>query len=134
MHTIYPSDNKAFTLNITIKCSGTKKFRIWAEDLGKPNSRYADRIIVVEGQRDIFFSFPVSPPELFIGCKNAENVSDEDFTVQILQTPLIDYNIYLDREAKDFIQFAKSLIKADNNVSDDEHRFYILLKNLWNLN
>ncbi|WP_028122354.1 tellurite resistance TerB family protein [Epilithonimonas tenax] len=36
-------------------------------------------------------------------------------------------------ERKDFIQFAKSLIKADNKVSDDEHKFYILLKNLWNL-
>ena len=38
-----------------------------------------------------------------------------------------------EQERKDFIQFAKSLIKADNEVSDDEHKFYILLKNLWNL-
>ena len=39
-----------------------------------------------------------------------------------------------EQERKDFIQFAKSLIKADNNVSDDEHKFYILLKKLWKLN
>ncbi|GGG64890.1 MULTISPECIES: tellurite resistance TerB family protein [Epilithonimonas] len=37
-------------------------------------------------------------------------------------------------ERKDFIQFAKSLIKADNEVSDEEHQFYTLLKNIWNLN
>ncbi len=36
------------------------------------------------------------------------------------------------KERDSFIQFAKSLIKADEDVSDDEHRFYKLLKNLWN--
>lgn len=34
-------------------------------------------------------------------------------------------------ERKNFISFAKSLIKADDEVSEDEHRFYSLLKNLW---
>lgn len=38
----------------------------------------------------------------------------------------------IEKERKDFIKFAKSLIKADNEVSEDEHRFYNLLKNLWN--
>ena len=33
-----------------------------------------------------------------------------------------------------FVQFAKSLIKADNKVPDEEHTFYTLLKNLWHLN
>lgn len=37
-------------------------------------------------------------------------------------------------ERKSFVDFAKSLIKADNQVTEDEHRFYKLLKNLWNLN
>lgn len=32
-----------------------------------------------------------------------------------------------------FAQFAKTLIKADNKVTDEEHTFYKLLKNLWNL-
>ncbi|MBW8361025.1 MAG: TerB family tellurite resistance protein [Kaistella sp.] len=38
----------------------------------------------------------------------------------------------VEQERTDFIQFAKSLIKADNEVSDREHHFYELLKNLWN--
>lgn len=37
------------------------------------------------------------------------------------------------KERENFIQFAKSLIKADDHVSDDEHRFYHLLKNLWKI-
>ncbi|MBW8360137.1 MAG: TerB family tellurite resistance protein [Weeksellaceae bacterium] len=34
-------------------------------------------------------------------------------------------------ERAHFIEFAKSLIKADDEVSENEHRFYSLLKNLW---
>ncbi|MHA6697472.1 tellurite resistance TerB family protein [Chryseobacterium sp. A301] len=36
------------------------------------------------------------------------------------------------QERKGFLQFAKNLIKADEQVSPDEHRFYLLLKALWN--
>lgn len=38
-----------------------------------------------------------------------------------------------EKERKDFAKFAKSLIKADDQVSEEEHRFYVLLKNLWKL-
>ena len=38
-----------------------------------------------------------------------------------------------DKERENFVKFAKSLIKADNVVHEDEHRFYKLLKNLWNI-
>ena len=39
-----------------------------------------------------------------------------------------------EKERKSFIKFAKSLFKADDTVSEDEHRFYNLLKNIWKLN
>lgn len=38
-----------------------------------------------------------------------------------------------EKERKDFAQFAKSLIKADDEVTEREHQFYILLKKMWNL-
>lgn len=38
-----------------------------------------------------------------------------------------------EKERKSFIAFAKSLIKADHEVTDDEHRYYKLLKTNWNL-
>lgn len=36
-----------------------------------------------------------------------------------------------ENERAKFLDFAKSLIKADDDVSDDEHRFYRLLKSMW---
>ncbi|QOR74427.1 TerB family tellurite resistance protein [Cruoricaptor ignavus] len=42
------------------------------------------------------------------------------------------YDDSTEDERKKFVQFAKTLIKADDSVSNDEHRFYKLLKNLWN--
>ena len=38
-----------------------------------------------------------------------------------------------EEERTQFAQFAKSLIKADKEVKDDEHRFYLLLKHIWNI-
>lgn len=37
-----------------------------------------------------------------------------------------------EKERNSFIKFAKSMIKADTVVTEEEHTFYILLKNLWN--
>lgn len=42
------------------------------------------------------------------------------------------YDDSTEDERKKFVQFAKTLIKADDSVSNDEHHFYKLLKNLWN--
>ena len=39
-----------------------------------------------------------------------------------------------EEERKKFVKFAKSLIKADDEVSDREHQFYTLLKNIWKMN
>jgi len=38
-----------------------------------------------------------------------------------------------EEERKKFLKFAKSLIKADDEVSDREHQFYMLLKNIWKM-
>lgn len=39
-----------------------------------------------------------------------------------------------EKERKHFANFAKSLIKADDEVTDREHQFYELLKTIWKLN
>lgn len=38
-----------------------------------------------------------------------------------------------EKERKSFIEFAKTLIKADDEVTDREHQFYHLLKNIWKI-
>lgn len=102
----YPSNNRKFCLYITIKCEGTKKLRVWAEELNKKNSKYADREIIVEGTRTIHFSFPVSPKTLFVGVLNSENVNDNNFTVELKEEDLITYNIWLDSQTKHFLNLA----------------------------
>lgn len=103
MHTKYESNNRKFSLYITIKCNGKKAFRVWAEDYGKKNSKYADRQIDVQGERTIYFSFPVSPKNLFLAVVNAVDVRDQDFEVKIEEGNLRTYNIWMDEDTKDFL-------------------------------
>ena len=44
------------------------------------------------------------------------------------------YDDSTEDERKRFIIFAKTLIKADNKVTDREHQFYKLLKHIWKIN
>ena len=106
MQQIYESNSNPMTLNITIICKGRKRFRVWAEDAGKKFSKYADRIIDVENSRTIYFSFPVSPKNLFLGCLNADNIKDDDFQFILQEAPLKKYDIYEDDNTKKFVQLA----------------------------
>jgi hypothetical protein len=102
----YQSDNRKFRLYVAITCKGKKKFRAWAEDFGRRNSKYADREIEVEGKRTIFFSFPVSPKTLFIGVLNSENPQDKDFEVSLYEDALPTYNIWMDADTDEFVKLA----------------------------
>jgi hypothetical protein len=102
----YLSDNKKFSLYITIKCKTPKTFRVWSEDANKKNSKYADRQIDVSGERTIYFSFPVSPKELYVAVFNVSDLRDDDFEVVLEQKPLKDYNIALDSETLNFLKLA----------------------------
>lgn len=104
----YQSDNRKFCLHVTVKCKGKKKFRVWAEEYQKPNSRYADRDITVNGERTIYFSFPVSPKTLFIAALNSEEPKDTQFEVTIEEKELVTYNIWLDEQTRHFLQLAMS--------------------------
>jgi hypothetical protein len=102
----YESNNGRFQLNITITCSGEKKFRVWAEEFQKRNSKYGDREIVVNGTRTIYFPFPVSPKVLFIGVLNSASPTDKDFKVEVNESPLVDYHIWLDSQTQSFLNLA----------------------------
>jgi len=102
----YDSNNRKFSIIVNITCPTSKKIRVWAEDLGKPNSKYVDREILVEGKRSIYFSFPVSPKTLFIGALNSDNPNDSDFQVTLIETKLRDYNVWLDSNTEQFLNLA----------------------------
>ncbi|AQX09903.1 hypothetical protein [Elizabethkingia ursingii] len=43
------------------------------------------------------------------------------------------YDDSTEKERKDFRQFAKKLIKANDEVSEEEHQFYSLMKTIWKM-
>ena len=43
------------------------------------------------------------------------------------------YDDSTEKERHDFVDFAKKLIKADEEVSDREHSFYKLMKHIWKM-
>lgn len=108
----YDSSNRKFSIIVNITCPTSKKIRVWAEDLGKPNSKYVDREIIVEGKRSIYFSFPVSPKTLFIGALNCDNPKDSDFQVTLIETKLRDYNIWLDANTEQFLKLATNFCQV----------------------
>jgi len=102
----YNTANAKFSLVITISCDGKKTFRVWAEETGKQNSRYADRVVEVNGVRTIHINFPTSPELIFLGVLNAVNPKDTDFQVGTIEAPLTTYNIWLDDETKRFLKLS----------------------------
>lgn len=104
----YESDNKKFCLYLQISCKNKarKRLRVWAEDLGKRNSKYADRDIFIEGNRTIHFNFPVSPKKIFIGVRNADQLNDPDIEVVLIEGALKTYNIDIDAQAERFLKLA----------------------------
>jgi len=93
-------------LNITIKCKGKRVFKIFCEDPGKPNSKYANRIVKVSGTRQIHFSLPITPNNLNICCYDAYDQRNLGFEVEVEDEPLTTYNIWIDSGTKDFLNLA----------------------------
>jgi hypothetical protein len=112
------SQNKKFCLYITIKCSGEKSFHCVASDFGGPSlnkqqrdtviatSKYADRPIKVNGQRTIYFSFPVTPKAMILTVYNFQNKEDKDFEVILEEKPLKEYAVWLDEDTRQFLGLA----------------------------
>jgi len=103
MHQIWDTQNQPMSINVTIECKGKKSFRVWCEDYGKKNSKYADRVIEVEGKRTIYLSLPVTTRQMFLGCLNSQYPQDTDFTVTFMEAPLRKYDIYMDDDTKEFV-------------------------------
>jgi hypothetical protein len=104
--TVYNSENRKFALVITLKCQGEKSFRIIAEDYSKPNSEYAKRDILVNGERTIYLSFPVTPQFLTLQVFNTKDAQDKNFTVTLQEDDLKTFNVWLDAETNDFLKLA----------------------------
>jgi hypothetical protein len=106
-------------------CKGKKKFHVWAEDYGKPNSKYANREIIVDGKRTIHFNFPVSPKRLYIGVENTEAKEDNDFEVVLMEGALKTYSVWLDSATNDFLPLAVQFSQvAGFTAASDKGRIF----------
>jgi hypothetical protein len=103
---IYDSENRSFCLYVTIKCKGERKFRVWAEEYEKKNSKYSDREITINGSRTIHINFVISPKQIFIGIVDCNNPKDSNFDVSLLENTLPTYNIWMDAQTKRFVNMA----------------------------
>jgi hypothetical protein len=100
------SDNKKFSLHLTIKCSGKKRVKVCVREAGKQNSQYVNRQIDIDNSRNIFLNFPVTPKNMVLTLTNLDDKSDKDFQVQTIKTALKDFNIWLNQETEDFLSLA----------------------------
>lgn len=99
----WDSSNREIALQVTIKSPTKKRFYLVVGEKGKPNSNYAKREMIVEGERTIFFSFPFTPETMLIGIWNKADKADNNFTVEFEEKPLRTYNVWLDGETRDFM-------------------------------
>ena len=97
------TNNQPMRLNIAIRCKGKRVFRVYIEDTGKRNSKYAEREIKVNGSRMIYFSLPVTTNQMTFCCEDKHGRGNADFELQIEKAPLEKYNIWLDRNTRDFL-------------------------------
>jgi hypothetical protein len=106
------SNGRSFCLFITIRCKGSRDFRVWAEAEGRQNSKYAERLVKVDGERTIYLSFPLSPNSLILGVADARGGKNKDFEVSVSEKPLQSYNIWLDEGDRRFLKLASDFVQV----------------------
>jgi hypothetical protein len=102
---VWETENRALSLSVDIKCEGKCRFRVVASD-SKPNSKYADRTIDVDGFRNIFLSFPVTPKALKIRVEPVKGGDAKNYIVNIKEKELTTYEIHVDEGTQKFLNLA----------------------------
>jgi len=102
---VWETENRALSLTVDVKCEGKCKFRVIASD-SKPNSKYAERTIEVDGFRSIFLSFPVTPKALKITVVPVDNNDKRNYIVNIKEKELTTYEINIDEGTQKFLNLA----------------------------
>lgn len=106
MEQVWETGNRPMRLDVSIKCQGKCYFRVTAEDF-KPFSKYADRKIEVDGFREIYLSFPVTPKKLKVKIECLKSDSGKtDFIAKIVESDLLKYNVNVDTKTQNFLNLA----------------------------
>jgi hypothetical protein len=129
-----PSNYKAFQLIITIKSVGEVPIAIKAFDPNKSNTFYINRGGVVKGQRVFKLKFPVSPSWIKIAIFNPNNgnmalAEDDTFSVEDVKVQRLDeYDVWWNKETKDFYKFAVSFSENASVLNAGHHKNPVIYK------
>lgn len=99
----WDSNNREICLHVTVKCPAKKRFFLVVAQKDRPNSNYAKREMIVDGERTVYFSFPITPETMTVSVTNMADKNDKNFTCTFEEGPLKKYNVWLDEETKDFL-------------------------------
>ena len=106
------SNNREISLQVTVKTNSKKRFFLVVKDKDKPNSQYAKREMEVNGERTIYFSFPVTTRVMVITITDMANPKDNNFSATFEEIPLKKYQIWIDEETRDFLKLAEHFCKV----------------------
>ncbi len=114
------ADNRAISLYVTIKSPQKKRFFLAVSEKGKPNSTYAKREMVVEKERTVFFSFPITTKNMVVQIQNMADPNDKNWEVSFEERPLKTYNIWTDEETRDFLNLCFYFCQVSGFESADK--------------
>ena len=110
--TLYNSNGNKTCLKVTLKSTKPVTLCIIAEAYKQINSKYADRISKVNGERVIYLQFPISPDVLLIRIFNKDNHNDKSFEVHVEESEFKAYNIWLSLETLRFLELSSYFSKV----------------------
>jgi len=123
--TLYNSNGAKTCLMVTLKSAQPVTLCIIAEKYNTVNSKYADRICKVHGERTIYLQFPISPDKLSIKIFNQMNPFDKSFEVKIQESDFRAYNIWLDAQTIRFMELSNYFCKvAGYEAASDKGRLF----------
>lgn len=129
-----PSNYKAFQLLVTIKSTGEIPIAIKAYDPQKPNTFYINRGGNVNGTRTFKLKFPVSPSWIKVAIFNPNNgnmalAEDDSFTVEDIKVQkLEEYDVWWNKETKDFYKFAVDFSENASILAAGNHKNPVIYK------
>lgn len=111
--TLYNSNGNKTCLKVTLKSTQPVTLCVIAEGYKELNSKYADRISKVNGERVIYLQFPISPNILHIKIYNQQDPQDKkSFQVHIEESEFKAYNVWLSPETLRFLELSNYFSKV----------------------
>ena len=111
MKTGVPTKKSKFTMYVTLRAKPAAKLHIVTFDAYKPNTKYSDRKVVVDGERTIKLMNAVSPEimgiQIYNVAKGEQGNNDDTFGITDVAIKKLDTaDVWMDSDTREFYKFA----------------------------